>query len=101
LLRDQLSKQRCRPPQRTSPPSKAADLEACLQRLPPGSTRGLSVLAAIFHDLLFALLKPLHYRRSPWYQHGFICKALPKVSVILLHDVEDRFLGEFSMVLGK
>jgi hypothetical protein len=86
---------------RTSLPSKAADLEACLQRLPPGSSRGLSVLAAIFHDLLFALVKPLHYRRSPWYQHGFICEALPKVSVILLHDVEDRFLGEFSMVPGK
>jgi hypothetical protein len=59
------------------------------------------VLIAIFGDLLFALVKPLHYRRPPWYQHGFICEALPKVSVILLHDVEDRFLGEFSMVLGK
>jgi hypothetical protein len=67
----------------------------------PDSSRGLSALAAIFGDLLFALMKPLHYRRSPWYQLGFICEALSKVSVILLHDVEDSFLGEFSMVLGK
>jgi hypothetical protein len=64
-------------------------------------SRGLSVLTAIFGDLLFALMEPLHYRRSPWYQRGLICKALPKVSVILLHDVEDRLLSEFSMVLGK
>ena len=66
-----------------------------------GSSRGLSVLAAIFRDLLLALMEPLHYRRSPWYQRGLICEALPKVSVILLHDVESRFLGELSMVLGK
>jgi hypothetical protein len=46
-------------------------------------------------------MKPLHYRRSPWYQRGLIREALPKVRVILLHDVEDRFLGELSMVLGK
>ena len=59
------------------------------------------VLTAIFGDLLFALMEPLHYCRSPWYQHGLICEASPKVSVILLHDVEDRFLGELSMVLGK
>ena len=62
---------------------------------------GSFVLTAIFRDLLLALMKPLHYRRSPWYQHGLICKALPKVSMILLHDVENRFLGELSMVLGK
>jgi hypothetical protein len=46
-------------------------------------------------------MEPLHYRRPPWYQHGLICEALPKVGVILLHDVEDRFRGELSMVLGK
>jgi len=51
--------------------------------------------------LLFALMKALHNCRSPWYQRGLICKPLPKVSVILLHDVEHRFLGEFSMVPGK
>jgi hypothetical protein len=66
-----------------------------------GSSRGLSVLAAIFRDLLLALMEPLHDRRSPWYQRGLICEALPKVSVILLHDVEGRFLGELSMVFGK
>jgi hypothetical protein len=58
------------------------------------SSRGLSVLTAIFGDLLFALMKPLQHCRSPWYQRGLICEAPPKVSVILLHDVEDRFLGE-------
>jgi hypothetical protein len=59
------------------------------------------VLTVIFGDLLFALMEPLHYRRSPWYQRGLICEELPKVSLMLLHDVEDRFLGELSMVLGK
>jgi hypothetical protein len=32
-----------------------------------GSSRGLSVLAAIFRDLLLALMEPLHDRRSSWY----------------------------------
>jgi hypothetical protein len=59
------------------------------------------VLTAIFRNLLFALMKPLRYRPSPWYQHGLIRKALPKVSVILLHDIENSFLCEFSTVLGK
>jgi hypothetical protein len=70
-----------------------------LAGLPVGA--GLFVLTAIFRDLLLALMKPLLYRRSPWYQHSLICKALPKVSMILLHDVENRFLGELSMVVGK
>jgi hypothetical protein len=59
------------------------------------------VLTAVFSDLLFALMKPLHNRRSPGYEHGLIYEALPKVSMILLHDIEDRFVGELSMVLGK
>ena len=59
------------------------------------------VLTAIFRDLLLAFMKALLYCRSLWYQHRLICEAVPKVSVILLHDVEDRFLGELSMVLGK
>jgi hypothetical protein len=67
----------------------------------PGLGTSSFILAAIFGDLLLALMEPLHYRRSPWYQRGLICEALPKVGVILLHDVEDRFLGELSMVLGK
>ena len=62
---------------------------------------GVVIRTDIFGDLLFALMKPVHYRRSLWYQHGLICKALPKVSVILLHDAKNRFLGELSMVLGK
>ena len=59
------------------------------------------VLTAIFRNFLFALMKSLRYRRSPWYQYGLICKALRKVSVILLHDIESRLLGELSMILGK
>jgi hypothetical protein len=58
-------------------------------------------ITSIFRDLLLALMKSLHYRGSPWYQRYLICKALAKVSVILLHDVESRFLGELSMVVGK
>jgi hypothetical protein len=51
--------------------------------------------------LLFAFVKALHDRRSPWYQRGLIRKPLRKIGVILLHDVEHRFLGEPAMVLGK
>ena len=36
---------------------------------------------------------------APWYQRGLIRKPLRKISVILLHDVECHFLGEFAMVL--
>jgi hypothetical protein len=64
-------------------------------------TRLSFVLTPIFRNLLFALMKPLRYRRSPRYQHGLICQALRKVSVILLHDFESRLLGQLSMVLGK
>jgi hypothetical protein len=77
-------------------------------RLPTRSAKahatgpGLSfVLTVIFRDFLFAIMKPLRYRRSPRYQHGLICKALRKISVILLHDIESRLLGELSMMLGK
>jgi hypothetical protein len=99
---DELSKQRCRPPQRKN----ITAIQACgsgglfativavivsaviphiklspyshadkgyhfhfafspISTIRRGSSRGLSVLAAIFRDLLFALVKPLHYRRSP------------------------------------
>jgi hypothetical protein len=50
---------------------------------------------------LFAIVKAFHNRRTPWYQHGLIRKPLRKIGVILLHDVEHRFLGEPAMVLGK
>jgi len=56
---------------------------------------------AIVRCLLFAFVKSLHNRRSPWYEHGLVRKPLRKVGVILLHDVEYRFLGEPAMVLGK
>ena len=39
--------------------------------------------------------------RAPWYQRGLIRKPLPKIGVILLHDVERCFVGEIAMVLGK
>jgi hypothetical protein len=48
---------------------------------------------AIVLFLLFALVKTLRNRRSPWYQRGLIRKPLCKIGVILLHDVERRFLG--------
>jgi hypothetical protein len=44
--------------------------------------------------LLFAFVKAFHNRRTPWYQHGLIRKPLRKIGVILLHDVERRFLGK-------
>ena len=49
------------------------------------------VLTAIFVDLLFALMEPLHYRRSPWYQHGLVSEALPKVSVTSRTDSSASF----------
>jgi hypothetical protein len=46
---------------------------------------------------LFAFVKAFHNRRTPWYQHSLIRKPLRKIGVILLHDVEHRFLGEPAM----
>jgi len=51
--------------------------------------------------LLLALMKAFQDRCAPWYQRGIIRKPLRKISVILLHDVERRFLGELAMVLRK
>jgi hypothetical protein len=56
---------------------------------------------AILRFLLFAFVKAFQDRRAPWYQRGLIRKPLRKIGVILLHDVERRFLGELAMVLGK
>jgi hypothetical protein len=50
---------------------------------------------------LFAFVKALHNRRPPWYEHGLVRKPLRKIGVVLLDDVEHRFLGEPAMVLGK
>jgi hypothetical protein len=51
--------------------------------------------------LLLAVAQALRDRGSPRDQRGFIRKALRKVEVILLYDVEYRFLGEPAMVLGQ
>jgi hypothetical protein len=51
--------------------------------------------------LLLAFAKALHNRRSPWYLRGLIREPLCKIGVVLLHDVEQRFLGEPAMVLRK
>jgi len=51
--------------------------------------------------LLFAPTKALQDRRAPWYLGCLIRKPLRKISVILLHDVEDCSLSEVAMVLGK
>jgi hypothetical protein len=51
--------------------------------------------------LLLALMKAFQDRCAPWYQRGLIRKPLRKISVILLHDVERRFLGELAMVFRK
>jgi len=46
-------------------------------------------------------VKPFQDRRAPWYLCGLIRKPLRNIGVILLHNVEHCFLGEFAMVLGK
>jgi hypothetical protein len=51
--------------------------------------------------LSFAFVKALHNRRAPWYQRGLIRKPLRKIGVILLDDIEYRFLAELAMILGK
>jgi hypothetical protein len=58
-------------------------------------------LLIVLHDALLAFAQALRYRSSPWDQRGLIREPLRKIGVILLHDVEDRFLGEPAMVLGK
>jgi hypothetical protein len=56
---------------------------------------------AILVFLLFAFAKAFQDCRAPWNQRGLIHKPLHKISVILLHDVERCFLGEFAMILGE
>jgi hypothetical protein len=51
--------------------------------------------------LLLAFVKALHNRRSPWYLRGLIREPLRQIGVVLLHDVEHRFLGEPAMVFGQ
>src|SRR5258708_83258 len=72
------------------------------EKPPSSSRRALSFVdGAILRFLLFAFAKAFQDRRAPWYQRGLIRKPLRKIGVILLHDVEHRFLGEIAMVLRK
>jgi hypothetical protein len=59
------------------------------------------VLFLLFAFLLFAFVKALNDRRSPWYQRGLIREPLGEIGVVLLHNVEHRFPGEPAMELGK
>jgi hypothetical protein len=59
------------------------------------------VFAAVLHSLLFTVAEAFGDRRAPGYQRGLIRKPPRKIKVILLHDVEHRFLGEIAMMLGK
>ena len=52
-------------------------------------------------DALLAFAQALRDRGSPWDQRGLIREALREVGVILLHDIENRFLGKPAMVLGQ
>ena len=46
-------------------------------------------------------MKAFHDRSSPRYLSGLIRKALRKVVVVLLNNIEHRLLGEPAMILGK
>jgi hypothetical protein len=76
-------------------------LDVTIERLHHADARTSFVDIAILHFLLFAFMKAFQDRRAPWYQRDFFRKLLRKIGVILLHDVERRFLGELAMVLGK
>jgi hypothetical protein len=58
-------------------------------------------LVLLLYDAFLALAKALRDRRTPRDQRGFVREPLRKVGVILLYDVEYRFLGKLSMILGK
>jgi hypothetical protein len=73
------------------------NLRGC--RLPPAPAAASSLLIVPYALLAFA--QALRDRGSSWDQRGLIREALREVGVILLHDVEHRFLGEPAMVLGK
>src|SRR5215203_6902365 len=60
-----------------------------------------SSLLILPSDALLAFAQALRDRGTPWDQRGFIREPLRKVGVILLNDVEHRFLGEPAMVLGQ
>ncbi|XSC46347.1 hypothetical protein ACF1BQ_010995 [Bradyrhizobium sp. RDT10] len=68
-------------------------MEACGRRY-------RSLFVVLYYSLL-AFAQALGDRRTPGYQRGFIREPLRKIGVILLHDVEDRFLGEPAMIFGK
>ena len=51
--------------------------------------------------LVFEFAEAFQGRRAPWYLRGLIREPLRKIEVVLLQDVEHRFLGEPAMVLGK
>ena len=57
--------------------------------------------AAFLHTLLFTVAEAFGDGRAPRYQRGLIRKPLCEIGVILLHDVEHRFIGELAMMLGK
>src|SRR5260370_25311231 len=72
------------------------------EKPPSSSRRALSFVdGAILRFLLFAFAKAFQDRRAPWYQRGLIRKPLRKIGVILLHDVQHRFLAAVAMVLRK
>jgi hypothetical protein len=72
--------------------------QGALQRPALSGRRGS--LALVLY-LLLAFMKALHDRRSPWYLRGLIREPLRKIRVVLLHDVEHRFLGEPAVVFGQ
>jgi hypothetical protein len=67
----------------------------------PGGCGGRCGSLTLVLYLLLAFVKALHNRRSPWYLRGLIREPLRQIGVVLLHDVEHRFLDEPAMVLGK
>jgi hypothetical protein len=61
----------------------------------------LASLVSIAICLLFAFQQAFHDCCTPRYLGGLVREPLRKISVILLHNVEHRFLGTIAMVSGK
>jgi hypothetical protein len=82
--------------------AEVKDNERPRRSLRPFFASSLRHAASSFVDgvsyLLFAFKQARHGCCTPRYLSGLVRKALRKVEVILLHDVEHRFLGEVAMV---